>query len=221
MMRRLSLLLLLPCAACSQADDPDTTPASIETGRDDIASSESSDPTVGGSTEDFTGDMEVCQTTSFFELDAPTPLGASGAEVLSHAEGRFEVPIRWMSICRQEGLPCGLSTLCAADDPERPMSAFAGTETLVTVEIQAQGDAVRVIHRTPEDQHCAQGMSVPVTLSVRTADGALDETIVTELGSEGGDGTESTLGFSRSVAELEGALARDESLTADADFNMV
>jgi hypothetical protein len=221
MMRTISLLLLLPCAACSQADDPDTTPASSERGRAEVASSESSDPTVGGSTEDFTGDMEVCQTTSLFELDAATPLGPSGAEVLSHAEGRFEVPIRWMSICQQQGLPCSVSTFCAADDPARPMSAFAGTETLVSVEIQAQGDPVRVIHRTPGDEQCAQSMSVPVTLSVRTADGALDETVVTELGSDGGDGTESTLGFSRAVSQLQGALARDASLSADASFDMV
>jgi hypothetical protein len=220
MMRTISLLLLLPCAACSQADDPDMTPASIESGRD-VASAEASEPSVGGSTEDFTGDMEVCQTTSFFELDAATPLGASGAEVLAHAAGRFEIPIRWMSVCQQQGLPCSLSSFCAADNPERPMSALAGTETLVSIEIRAQGDPVRVIHRTPSDEQCAQGMSVPVTLSVRTGDGALDETLSTELGSEGGDGTESSVGFTRAVSALQGALAQDESLAADAEFNMV
>jgi hypothetical protein len=176
---------------------------------------------VGGSTEDFTGDMEICQTTSYFELDAATPLGASGAEVLSHADGRFEVPIRWMSICQQQGLPCNLSTFCAADDPDRPMSAFAGTETRVTVEIQASAEPVWVIHRTPGDEHCAEGMGVPVTLSVQTADGALDETVATQFVSGGGDGTESDLGFSRAVSALQGALARDQSLTADANFNMV
>ncbi len=217
MTRWIPLLVALPYLACSggSADSP-SADETVDTARPSSA-----DEIAGGSTEDFTGDMELCSTVSSFALDATTPLGRSGADVLANAEGRFEVPIRWMSLCQQSGIPCSRSTFCDGDSPERPMSTFAGTETTVSIEIAASGEPVLARHETASEQGCAESMSIPVTLRVQTADGALAEVAAVSLGSDSADTTQSVVALRRPVAELQGGLGLDTALPGDAELQMV
>lgn len=219
MTRWISVLIVLPCIGCSGNDT--ASPSGRGANGGDTLSSQPTSEIAGGSTEDFTGDVDPCTTTSMFDLDETTPLGFSGAEVLANAAGRFEVPIRWVSLCQQSGLACSAYDYCDDDSPDRPMPALAGTETTVSIEIEARDELVQVLHRTPADGFCGEGMSVPVAVRVETADGALAEVSEGYLGDVHPDSRQATIGLRRPVAELQGNLGRDSTLPRGAIFRMV
>lgn len=184
------------CACGGEENEASTSPQ--RAGND-----HSETPIAGGTTGDFTGDAVDCDAVRFEDPGDEPALGFSVAEILAATEGRFDVPVRWTSMCEK---PKEASAAC--DRAAAFIDEWAGRETTVHVEIVSLGEA-EVRHPTEEQSVCAQGMFIPVELQLRSDDGLLDQSIKATLWSE--CGTDSSVSFVQPLEATTGAIAPSNS----------
>jgi len=151
--------------------------------------------TAGGTTSDFTGDLELCETERQEAPGDEPALGFSVTELLAASAGQFDVPLRWQSRCQTSEVA---HAACGAG-----FEALHDQETTVRMTVEPLGPA-RV--RYPiEGQLCAQSMSVPIRLKLESTDGVLAAELPAQLGSECGD--QVGVGFLRALGEVQGTLS--------------
>jgi hypothetical protein len=164
------------------------------------------EPILGGGTTGGVAaiDPQDCDSVRLEgEGDEPA-LGFSMTDILAATEGRFDVPVRWLSSCdptEEESSAC--------DRASTFVEAWAGGETTVHVEITSDGSKAEVRHPTEAQPRCAQGMFIPVELRLESDDGLLDETREATVWSE--CGTDSSVDFVRPLESAGGALAPSNS----------
>jgi hypothetical protein len=215
MTRLLSLLVMISCAGCSDPEGGSTPTLPDDERESNAPPSESTQ--AGGSTEDFTGDFETCSAHTPIERDDASLLGFAPASVLARSTGQFEIEIRWVAPCHSPEAACSNAAQC--DDVARyGTSSFASSETTVTIDVQPGAGLAVADHATAEQPYCAEGMSIPVRLAVRSADGGLDEVWDATLGTL--DGSDPSVSLSVPLSELAGAIADDASFPSDARFDM-
>ena len=158
-------------------------------------------PRVGGSTGDFGGDCACDLMRRELALDEPDEvLGFAAEDLLSRIEGEYALPMVWGDNC--EGESPGLER-CAGAPP-----AFTGTTTEVRIAVDATtATSARVDECNrggPLPQCHTTTMWLPVSGSLRTADGLLDEEFQVELSTSTLD--EFGIGAQVGTDELTGAL---------------
>jgi hypothetical protein len=90
-------------------------------------------------------------------------------------------------------------------DPDDP-TGLAGSDTTLTIAIEARGDTAQVEHAAEGQSVCAPNLAVPVRVRIQSADGRLDGTVDGDLGA-GSTASSATFGFSRELSALGGSLA--------------
>lgn len=164
----------------------------------------SSGCSTGGTTVDFTGDAANCDAVRLERGSDEPALGFSVAEILAAAEGRFDVPVRWESLCEQ---PEKASTAC--DRAAHFLDEWAGGETTVHVDIVSDRAEAEVHYPTEGQAVCGQRMLIPVELRLTSDDGLLDETTQATIWSECGD--YASVDVERLIEASGGALAPPSS----------
>lgn len=163
-------------------------------------------PVAGGSTEDFNGnpDSPACETVSRVELDDTSPIGFAPRAALDLIEGNYALGITWNHPCASD-LACPNS---ACGDGAVPLvSPFAGTETVLRIEIQATGEAARVSfdEMNNVESSCPEAMDIPVLVRLTTDDGALNEHFASQARADNPNGAQ--VFVDRPVEQFQGALA--------------
>ena len=137
-------------------------------------------PSAGGATGDFSGDCNCDALERELALDEPDEvLGFSGEDVLARIEGEYALPIVWSDQCA--GAEGKAARGC---DVARP--AFTGSETEVRVSIAATASGARVVecNRGASAECHSVHMYLPVTGTLTSADGLLDETFELEIATD-------------------------------------
>lgn len=128
-------------------------------------------PQMGGATGDFGGDCTCDVTSRELALSEPDDvLGFSAEDVLARIEGEYALTMIWGDACVG---PLAPDEGCADEAPD-----FTGTETEVQIAIEraATSALVRECNADLGDHEChITSMIVPVTGSLTSTDGLLDE----------------------------------------------
>ncbi len=152
---------------------------------------------TGGGTA-LEGGSSCEEDTTELELDEVSPLGFSAEDVLALAEGTHEATLTW-----------------APDEASMATTTLESGTTAVTLVVEAAGPASFVDAEPPSSggtvgmialgRVCPDRVDVPVTVTLTTADGALDETLEGTLSAT--DAGSATLLVPIELDELEGTLS--------------
>jgi hypothetical protein len=149
-----------------------------------------------------------CDAEERLAYDTVSSLGFSPNDVLDTIAGTYEFPIAWFDPCNADA-PCAQFSVLCEYAPERAVPTFAGTVTVLTVELEATGDPALAATPGPEPWQvcCPTHMSIPGRLALRTADGALEGVHDVMIGSDDGAGASVFLKGPASI--MGGALAEE------------
>ncbi len=153
-------------------------------------------------------DYVTCDEEENFALDEVTSLGFSAASVLANIEGTYRFDIAWFDPCNDDR-DCGLKGNCDQRPEDAPSTSYAGTETVLTIELFATGQPAVVPSPGPDQEMCARSLSIPARLTMISDDGAVDMSSELEIWTE--CGRQAAVGITGPASDLPGGIA-DELL---------
>lgn len=199
MVTRILILALLvpPLNACgSDADLGEDTPAEgapVSDATDEgapVSNAADEGPAAseqaheGGTTGDFSGIPSPCAASRQETLEDEPTLGFSVSDILGAVSGTFEFDAIWGAQCQFP--PADRAENCG--DEENTPYLLDQIESHIAVELAPTGAPAIVAYQAEDALPCGQSMTIPVSVSLSSEDGLLDEApVVVELVSHCGE----------------------------------